>query len=214
MTVTHRLAPSASRSRGAGRRDAERLARIRRLRAARARTRAARERRPGAGDEGVSRATNRMTMSRSTSRRRSTTSTPARISATPIRRWWPTRSRVRAGCSATTCSFSPAPTSTVRRWSARRRRPAMTTQVFADEVAGGVPADVRRSEHLERRFHPDDRAAPPPRRAGDLAARCGATATSTRASTKAGTAPSTRSSSRKRSSSTADVRPAAARSSG
>ena len=35
----------------------------------------------------------------------------------------------------------------------------LPTPQFADQVSARVPADVPRPEHLERRFHPHDRAA-------------------------------------------------------
>ena len=70
----------------------------------------------------------------------------------------------------------------------------------------GVPRRLEAARHLVRRLHPDDRAAPPGRRAGARPPDDAPRATSTRATTRAGTACRARPSSRRRISSTACAR--------
>ena len=86
-----------------------------------------------------------------------------------------------------------------------RGRGARSAGVLRPDGAG-VPADVAAARRLVRRFHPDDRAAPPGGRHRPRHAASTTPATSTKASTRAGTASAARSSSRRRTSSTATAR--------
>ena len=104
-TVTTPLGAGPLQGGAPERRITERRAGVRRLRPAGGRAPAGPSRTCRRCHEGVPRLDASGTDERrSTSRRRSTTSTPSPISATPTRRCWPMPSRGRGACSATTCS--------------------------------------------------------------------------------------------------------------
>ena len=62
---------------------------------------------------------------------------------------------------------SPAPTSTARTSSARRRKEGIEPIELADRVVAELPRAARPAGHLLRRLHPHHRGAAPPGRRGD-----------------------------------------------
>ena len=93
----------------------------------------------------------------STSQRRSTTSTPSRISGTPTRRSPPTSSPATCASAGRTFSSSPAPTSTASRSRARPRPRASTPQELVDRNAPRFEELMPKIDVDQRLLHPHHR---------------------------------------------------------
>ena len=114
------------------------------------------------------------------------------MSATPTRRWRPTRSPVSRGSTASDVYFLTGTDEHGIKMKQTAAREGLDAARARRPQHAAVPEDGRGARLLERRLHPHDRAAPLPRLARKSGGGWRRTATSTRTATPAGTRSATR----------------------